>query len=424
MTDQTLQPDSVEELTKGINPHIDLDTAIADPVNVTEEKAEAEEKKEEKENAAVTDPEPAPVKRKRGRPRKIDQMSPLEQVTLHAQRNTYAVEMADKQTKKEIYAADPVFVEDGDELQAVETDATIRHEEYLELVASAQDNRILKGMIESVTEVPSNMDADDPAYIPQFMARVKFRTGKFVITIPSFVLYDYHYERMNKAMAFDIQKNIMRRIGSEVTFVVRHVDEKAGTAIGDRLAALSMRGVRNYTSINGRKPRIIPGMIVQAKICGIARDYILVDAAGAECRIPLEEISWLFNADARDFDGIKTEECYRVGEPVNVKILKIEPKKVKVIHSSYTLIDIVASIKQAKANPRNKYFNDFNVGDIFQGYITGITESGIYVNLSNKIDCLCKFPTDTRRMPCMGESVIVQIFAKDEEKKFIYGNLK
>ena len=72
-----------------------------------------------------------------------------------------------------------------------------------------------------------------------------------------------------------------------------------------------MRGVRNYTSINGRKPNIIPGMIVQAKIIAVARAYITVDAAGAEIRIPIEEISWLYMADAREFDGIKTSECYR-----------------------------------------------------------------------------------------------------------------
>ncbi|MCF0114242.1 MAG: RNA-binding protein, partial [Erysipelotrichaceae bacterium] len=126
----------------------------------------------------------------------------------------------------------------------------------------------------------------------------------------------------------------------------------------------------------------------------------------------------------RDFDGIKTAECYRVGETVNVKILTAQPKKVKKRNTAYTLIEAAGSIKQAQPNPRLKYFDEFNIGDIHAGIITGISEAGVYVNLSNKMDCLCKFPRSGRRMPIMGENVIVQIFAKDEEKKFIYGNLK
>ena len=184
-----------------------------------------------------------------------------------------------------------------------------------------------------------------------------------------------------------------------------------------------MRGVKNYTSINGRRPRILPGDLVQAKIIAISREYITVDAAGAEIRIPLEEVSWLFMSDAREFDGIKTAECYKVGSRVNVKILTVNVKKVRIRNSNYTLIDATASIKQAKSNPRLRYFDEFKPGDLYAGNITGITETGVFVNLDNKMDCVCKFPA-SGRMPIMGESVIVRINQKDEEKKFIYGSLK
>ncbi|MBP3278483.1 MAG: RNA-binding protein, partial [Butyrivibrio sp.] len=58
------------------------------------------------------------------------------------------------------------------------------------------------------------------------------------------------------------------------------------------------------------------------------------------------------------------------------------------------------------------------------GIITGITEAGVFVNLDNKMDCVCKHPTSGRRMPIMGEQVVVRINSKDEDKKFIYGSLK
>ncbi len=417
-----LQADSVEELTKGINP------PKKSRVTAKAQNEDAKNEKEVKDNASEEKGSlnsDAPVKRGPGRPRKrkIDMMPEADAIRLHVQRNTYAVQKASEDAKKDVYASEHIFVEDGDEA-FVETDSTHRKEEWLELVASAKEDRILKGTITSITVIPSAKDPDDPDYIPDFMAKVRFKTGQFTVSIPSYVLYYYHYERMNKAMALDIQKNMMRRLGAEIDFVVRYCDEKTGTVYGDRLSALSMRGIRNYTSINGRRPNIQPGELVQARIIAVAREYITVDAAGAEIRIPIEEISWLYMADAREFDGIKTAECYKVGSRVNVKILTVDTKRVKVANSYYTLVEATGSIKQAKANPRLKYFTEFNPGDLYAGIITGITESGVFVNLDNKMDCVCKHPSSGRRMPIMGEQVIVKINSKDEEKKFIYGSLK
>lgn len=353
--------------------------------------------------------------------RKLADMTPMEQIELHVQRNTYSVQVAKEQDKKAIYASQHVFVEDGDDFE-VETESIYRKQEYMELVASSKEHRILKGVITSVTEIDSNKK-DDADYIPNFMAKVRFGTGQFNVNIPSFVLYYYNYKNMNRAMAMDIQKNMMRRIGAEIEFVCQFVDEKTGVAYGDRLMALSMRGVRNYTSINGLRPRIMPGELVQAKIIAVAREYITVDAAGAEMRIPLEEISHLYMSDAREFDGIKTPECYKVGSKVVVKILTVETQKVTTGKEAYTLIMATASIKQAKPNPRLKYYDEFKPGDIYAGVITGITETGVYVILDNKMDCLCKFPT-SGNMPILGDNVIVRINSKDDEKKFIYGSLR
>lgn len=428
MSKLELQADSVEELAKGGKPKKEkkVETTVAPQEKEVKEEVKEEPKEEVKEEPKDTSkktPKKETTKAPAKKQRKIDLMTPLEQITLHAQRNTHSVQKADKDSKKELYASQHVFVEEGEE-EFLDTESIRRREEWLELVASAQENRILKGTITSITEVPSVLDPDDPEYVPEFMAKVRFKTGEFSVNIPSFVLYYYNYRDLNKAMALDIQKNMMRRLGAEIDFVVRYADEKTGEVIGDRLAALSMRGIKNYTSINGRKPNVMVGELVQAKIIAIAREYITVDAAGAEIRIPLEEISWLYMADARDFDGIKTSEEYKVGGHVNVKILSVETEKVRVRNSNYTLVKATGSIKQAKTNPRLKYFDEFKPGDLYAGVITGITETGVYVNLDNKMDCVCKFPSSNRRMPIMGESVIVRINSKDEEKKFLYGSIK
>ena len=381
------------------------------------------------EEAAEAPAEEAP--KRRGRPRKkIDEMTPGEAIALHAQRNTYAVQVADKETKRELYAPEDIFVEEGDE-QFLETQADKRHEEWYEIVASAQENheidvmrgtKILKGTLSSITRVESKLEEDDPEYIPEYMARIKFMSGLFNVEIPSYVFYHYSYPNMNRAMANDIQRNLLNRLGSEVSFVVRYADEKTGKVIGDRLGALSLRGVRNYTSQNGRRPSVMPGDKVLAKIIAVSQHHITVDAAGAEIRIPLEEISWLYVSDARIFDGINTEQCYQVGGHVNVKILSANLEKVKVMNNNYTLVKATGSIKQAYANPKIKYFPEYRVGDFYSGKVTGIAEKGIYVNINGHMDILCGFPKD-RANPMLEETVKVRVNKKDEEQLRIWGSL-
>lgn len=351
-----------------------------------------------------------------------DDMTDAEKIAVHVARSSYSVQKASREDKKDLYKSEKIFVEAGDDV-IPDTDAKRKKEEWLELVASAEDGRILKGTISSVTEVPSNK-VDEKDYVPEYMAKVNFKSGQWNIYIPSYVLYYYNYRDLNRAMASDILKNMGRRIGAEIDFCVRFCDERTGVVYGDRLQALSMRGSRYYLSNYGRKPEIIPGMIVQAKIIAVAREYITVDAAGAEIRIPLEEISWLFISDAREFDGVHTKENYKPGERVNVKILTIEEEKVKVRNSNYTLIKATGSIRQAQPNPRNKYYDDFHENDIYAGTVTGINESGVYVNLDNKIDCLCKFPRTQHHMPILGENVVVKIIGKDDEKKYIFGVIR
>lgn len=361
-------------------------------------------------------------KRTRRKKNPEEGLSEAEKMEMRVARRVHGAQKASKEKIEEIYNHDKIFVEDGDEA-IPETDATQRKAEWMELVASSKDHRILTGTIISIAEVETKMDKDDPSYIPEYKAKIRFKTGQFNVSIPSFVLYQYEYDNMSREAALNVYNNMMNRLGAEVKFVVKYANEATGDVIGDRLMALSMRGVKNYTPQYDRPPVIVPGMIVQAKIAAMARNSVIVDAAGAEIRVPLEELSWLYQSDARDFDGIRTKECYRVGKNVNVKILTAEPVKVRVRQQNYTLIKATGSIKQTQANPRLKYYDEFNIGDVYAGTITGITESGVYVNLADRMDCLCKFPKTGHRIPILGENTVVKVTSKDDEQRFIYGKL-
>ena len=379
---------------------------------------EADKAPEEASNEQAAEEKP-----KRGRKRKIDEMSQSDQIALHVHHNTYSVEKADKETKREIYSRQQIFVEEGEE-EYLRTDETVLREEWIDIVASATEGRILDGTIISVTEVPTNQDKEDPHYVPEYMAKVKFKTGKFNVEIPSYVLYHYEYPVYNRTAAEEIRRNIVRRLGSEIHFIARYTSEKDRMVIGDRLAALSNRGARNYASINGRRPNVREGEQCLAKIIAVARDYIMVDAAGAEIRIPLEEVSWLYVADARMFDGQHLEEDYTIGKRVPVKILSVDFKDVHVLNNRYNLVNATASIRQTKANPKVRFYDNYRINDIYSGVVTGITEDGVYVNINNQMDCRCKLPKNKQiPIPEMGGVINLQITHKDDEQLRIFGKI-
>ncbi len=358
----------------------------------------------------------------RGRRRKLDEMTPAEQIKLHVERNTYSVEKADKETKREMYSSAHVFVEEGDE-KYLETETTAKKDEWDEIVSSAGVERILTGTIVQVTEVDSE-NRNDPDHIPEYMARVRFKTGNWPINIPSYVLYDYDYPNYTREVADSIRRNITRRIGSEVQFVVRYANEKNKVVYGDRLSALSMRGVEHYASIRGRRPDIVAGEQALAQIIAVASNYILVEAYGAEIRIPLDEISWLYVSDARIFDGVNTVECYKVGKRIPVKILSVDFKKVRKGNSNYTLVEATGSIKQTKTNPRIRYYDNYKVNDICSGVVTGRLDDSVFLNINNEMDCKCKVPRDERiRIPVMGDNVVVRITEKNDEERRLKGQI-
>lgn len=385
-----------------------------------------EDSKTEEPETEESKAEEAP--KKRGRPKKsensvkFNELSPEEQIKIRADRNSYSISKADKKTKEALYERDYIVTEYGDE--DYEDDVTQMKEELHELAASATNNKILKGRITSITTVATNHEPDDPDYIPAYMARVHFMHGNFDIKIPSYLLYDYNLANYNtKNGAESIRHNLTSRIGSEIKFVVRHLDEKKKEVIADRLGAMSLEGVKTYYSKTDKKPLVFPGIIVKARIVSNARDYITVEALGAEFNIMNDELSYFFVGDVRDHDGIETEDDFSIGSYVNVRIMSVDFEKVQKFNSTYTLVRATGSVKKAKKDPKEKFYDDFVVGDIWAGTVSGILDgTGIYVNISNKMQCLCQ-PPIYGKSPMKGDNVRVKITRKDDANKYLYGIL-
>lgn len=90
-------------------------------------------------------------------------------------------------------------------------------------------------------------------------------------------------------------------------------------------------------------------------------------------------------------------------------------------NKTHTLIHLNASKRQAEPDPSTMYYDQFQIGDRCFGVIKNITPTGVFVNLKNKMDCVCKIPpTGT---PAIGKTCIVDIYNKKDEERWLYGNI-
>lgn len=339
--------------------------------------------------------------------KKIVQNRVYDSIVQRTSRSAYAIEKASKTAKKKMYKSEHVVTENGNE--EVETSATIKRGEMLELVASARSNKILKGIISGFREVDTNGEGSGT-----LLAEVLYGTGAFSVVIPSYLLFDYDMEKYeNEENRGAIEKILTKRIGSNVQFVVRNLDEKNSIAYADRLSALSMQGIYQYTfAQRDGKPNIVPGMLVKADVVQVGRTYVVVNALGAEFRIGQSELSWIHIGDAN--------QDFSVGDSVIVRISSFNVVVVKKNSNNYKLIKATGSIKDASQNPRKENYPKYHIGGRYTAEITWTDDSGVFCKLSDNMDCLVAFPKFGKN-PVRGERRVVQITQKDDAKLFIYG---
>lgn len=234
------------------------------------------------------------------------------------------------------------------------------------------------------------------------------------VKIPASQFFAYNkadYEGPEGAKHF--QRECVSRLNSEVRFIVYDVDEKEGIAIGSRLAALERDGIANYYKKQADGvPKICEGMKIPARVIGVRKDRVRVEVRGADTTMSNRDLSWT------SLDVLTDE--FKTGEGFMVKVSNIRFEKYEADGKVYNLCKIDASRKEAMVNPADKYYEDFNVGDIVVGTIKSEAgPMGVFVNLDNKMDALCENPL--HGVPGKGMRCTVQIVKKMDETKRIKG---
>ena len=231
-------------------------------------------------------------------------------------------------------------------------------------------------------------------------SRVVVYHGSCKILISSMKLVeepeDFHGKEKAEVYAAMAQK----RIGAEIEFVVKTVDEKEFTAVANRVEAMSIRKDNFYLKKSGI---IKEGACAEARIVAVTPFGVWAEIFGVESFINNRELGYQRIHQPSEF--------FQTGQRVLVKILSVKKDNGKV--------RVEASIKQAQENPFEKEIWKFAQGSMYLGKVTMVTERGVFVALDGGVECYCKMPT--RGRPPRGARATVKIVNIDPVKSRVIG---
>lgn len=231
--------------------------------------------------------------------------------------------------------------------------------------------------------------------------------GEFKVLIPSEeAIYepdDYRGQRKSDVLYYMLNK----RMGAEIDYVIRGVDPETGMAGGSRMEAMALKRKAYFykTDRNGNY-QLYVGSRAEARVVSVIRAGIFVDLFGAECYIPLKELSYQRWVDA--------SQHFQPGQRVLVRIIELD-------RSDWNHLHVTVSVKQASANPYEKALKRYVVGERYVGTVSLVDLTGVFVSLDGGVDCLCTYPP--RGRPPRGTRVTVRILGVNTEKCRIWGTI-
>lgn len=282
-----------------------------------------------------------------------------------------------------------------DERPSVETDADKARSDLLDLIESQKTGRILSGSIQGIEELPNN---------PNHSIAVIYH-GEFKVVIPleEAVELPASFTGSNGGQVRELL--LSKRLGAEVDYIVKGLDQEAGVAVASRLEAMRAKRRQYYFGTDREGNNLIyEGICAEARVVSAIRAGIFVDLFGLEVYIPIRELSYQRLLDAAT--------QFQPGQRVLVKILTVD-------RSDRNRIRVTASVKQAGANPYERALRMYSVGNKYVGSVSMVDATGVFVALDGGIDCLCSYPK--RGRPPRGARVTVRILGINHETNRIWG---
>lgn len=277
--------------------------------------------------------------------------------------------------------------------RTVETQEDKDRNDLLDLLESLRTGRILSGTIQGIERVSDN----------QSLAVIYHGAFKVVIPVEQAVEPPEDYRDQSPADVFHYL--LTKRLGAEVDYIVKGLDQEANVAVASRLEAMKAKRKQYYFGTDRDGNHILyPGQCAETRVVSVIRAGIFVDLFGLEIYIPLRELSYQRLMDASGY--------FRPGQRILVKILDVDRTDKNNIKAS-------ASVKQATENPYEKALQRYSVDNRYVGTVSMVDTNGVFVALDGGVDCLCSYPK--RGRPPRGARVTVRILGINRESNRIWG---
>ena len=283
-----------------------------------------------------------------------------------------------------------------DDHLTVETDADRSRNDLLDLLESQKTGRILTGTIQGVER-----QSDTPGHSLAVLYH-----GDYKIIIPADEAVEPPREDSGRRSPDDmLHYMITKRLGAEVDYIVKGIDQGTGLAAASRLEAMRARRKEYYFGTDREGNYILySGICAEARVVSVIRAGIFVDLFGLELYIPLRELSYQRWMDAAAH--------FQPGQRILVKVLEVDRRDRNNVRAS-------VSVKQAQENPYEKALRRYSVGNRYVGTVSVVDTTGVFVALDGGIDCLCSYPK--RGRPPRGSRVTVRILGIDHVSNRIWG---
>lgn len=267
--------------------------------------------------------------------------------------------------------------------------------DLVDLTESLKTGIILTGTLEGVEE-PEDKNKNSLAVIYH---------GNYKIIIPADDVVTEPSDLRGQSPQSVMHYLLTKRLGAEIDYIVKHIDEKSETALASRLDAMAERRKRYYFGTDKNGDDILyEGVCAEARVVSVIRTGIFVDLFGLETFIGLRELCYQRISNAAEY--------FQTGQRILVKVLRLErTEKNKIIVS--------LSVKQAVENPYEKALKRYTVGNRYVGTVSMVDKNGVFVALDGGIDCLCSFPK--RGRPPRNARVTVKILGINHENNRIWG---
>lgn len=298
-----------------------------------------------------------------------------------------------KKAAKKRSAVKPISVISIDERRSVETEADKEKNDLIDLLESMRVGKILTGTIQGVERASDNHS----------MAVIYH--GAFKIVIPAEEAVTAPDDYRDKSPEDVMHYLLTKRLGAEVDFIVKGIDQEANVAVASRLDAMKAKRKQYYFGTDREGNNLLyAGQCAETRVVSVIRAGIFIDLFGLEVYIPLRELSYQRIMNAAEY--------FTPGQRILVKILEL-------VKTDRNNIKVTASVKQSAENPYEKALRRYIVDNRYVGTVSIVDTNGVFVALDGGVDCLCSYPK--RGRPPRGARVTVRILGISHETNRIWG---